>query len=268
MGIHRNIRRKKTNKILPHGSRTRFYKESDDSIAGVNWDIEKSEVLWQMCDTLDRPDSSFIDHTVSLYDLTVSPYESLMLGVFAIFRGPENNICEEIGVPRIIDLEVGYSRDGFHSSRPDRTPFLQSLRKEGTWNRAYLHAVDGQCLIVDGKLYFYFTGFSGNSPKLGKTGRGYPGRSRRVMYAGASTGLATIRRDGFAFMYTVESTGILTTRPLLFSGKYLFVNIACPEGELKVEILDRVFKVIHGFTSDKCVPVIEPHKTPDSCLEM
>ncbi len=257
MSIRRNIKSKKTNERLPIGLRTRFYKESDDFITGANWDIEKSEFLWQVCDNLDRPDPSFPDHIVSLYDLTVSPYESLMLGVFAIFRGPENNICEEIGIPKIIDLELGYSRDGFHFSRPDRTSFLESSRKEGTWNRAYLHATGGLCLVVDDKLYFYFTGFSGSSPRLGKTDVGQPGRSRRVMYAGGSTGLATIRRDGFAFMHTTEYAGILVTRPLSFLGKYLFVNVACPEGELKVEVCDRDFRPIPGFTSAECVPVVE-----------
>ena len=36
----------------------------------------------------------------------------------------------------------------------------------------------------------------------------------------------------------VRNTGTLTTRPLKFSGKYLFANTDCDQGELRVEVLD------------------------------
>jgi hypothetical protein len=55
---------------------------------------------------------------------------------------------------------------------------------------------------------------------------------RRGMYTGGSIGLATLRRDGFASM---DGPGTLTTRPVRFSGKHLFVNLA---GEVRVELLD------------------------------
>ena len=35
-----------------------------------------------------------------------------------------------------------------------------------------------------------------------------------------------------------EEAGTLTTRPVTFKGKNLFVNVDCPDGELKVEVLD------------------------------
>ena len=56
--------------------------------------------------------------------------------------------------------------------------------------------------------------------------------------AGGSTGLATLRRDGFASLDAGDEEGTITTRPVMFTGKHLFVNVDAPRGELRVEILD------------------------------
>jgi hypothetical protein len=49
--------------------------------------------------------------------------------------------------------------------------------------------------------------------------------------------------------------GTLTTRPLTFDGKNLFVNVDCPEGELKVEVLSEDGEVIEPFTLANCKSV-------------
>ena len=237
------------------GLRARWYHERDEFLNPAQWDRGTQEVFWQRVDHLDPGDPARPDHRTALYDLNVTPYESIMLGLFAIFHGPENHICAELGVPKTIDLHLGYSRDGFHFSRPDRTPFLASTRREGDWNRAYLHAVGGGCVVVGDELRFPFTAFSGISPTLGRTDVGGPGRMRRVMYAGAGTGLATLRRDGFASMAAGRDGGTLVTRPLTFSGSRLFVNVRNPKGRLDVEALDGVDAVIDGLSSVDCEPV-------------
>lgn len=75
------------------------------------------------------------------------------------------------------------------------------------------------------------------------------------MYANASTGFAILRRDGFASMDAEDCAGTLTTTPVVFKGKHLFVNVDCPDGTLKVEILDKNGEVIAPFTVDNCVPL-------------
>jgi len=91
------------------------------------------------------------------------------------------------------------------------------------------------------EIYFYFGAWSGLSPKLG----GH-------MYAGGSTGLALLRRDGFASLDAGTSLGSLTTRLVTFKGKYLFVNTNTKDGELRVEILDHTGQVIAPFSSNNC----------------
>ena len=72
------------------------------------------------------------------------------------------------------------------------------------------------------------------------------------MYANASTGIAKLRRDGFASMDAGSDGGTLTTKPVLFSGNRLFVNIDCPEGSLRVEVLDENSQPLEGFSAARC----------------
>ncbi len=73
--------------------------------------------------------------------------------------------------------------------------------------------------------------------------------------ADAATGLAILRRDGFASMDAGRSGGTLTTRPMTFKGSRLFVNVDCPEGALKAEALDTQGRVVEPFSAENCTPL-------------
>jgi hypothetical protein len=75
------------------------------------------------------------------------------------------------------------------------------------------------------------------------------------MYAGGSTGLATLRRDGFASMDAVSEPGSLTTRLLKLDGRYLFVNADARGGELTAEVLAPDGQALPGFATRNCLPV-------------
>jgi hypothetical protein len=49
--------------------------------------------------------------------------------------------------------------------------------------------------------------------------------------------------------------GTLTTRPVTFSGKHLFVNVDAPKGKLQVEVLDAKSGLVAPFSRANCVPV-------------
>ncbi len=70
-----------------------------------------------------------------------------------------------------------------------------------------------------------------------------------------STGLATLRRDGFFSMDAGSSEGTLTTRPVKFTGNHIFVNVKAASGLLKIEALDESDNVIPGFEANNFVPV-------------
>jgi hypothetical protein len=234
--------------------RATYYCESGEFLE-ADWD--RDAVYWQGADRLDEPDPegsyhpAAHAHPVQLYSRPAVAYESIMIGMHQIHRGPDNDICEEFKIPKLTDLELGFSRDGFHWDRPSRTAFIAGTRRDGDWDRAYLHSTTGVFVILDDRLVFPYNGFSG----LGADGS-------RSMYHGASVGLATLRRDGFASMHAGSEPGTLTTRPVTFSGKRLFVNVDAPGGRLRAEVLDADGKPIEPFTMANSIPF-----SGDSTLE-
>ena len=70
-----------------------------------------------------------------------------------------------------------------------------------------------------------------------------------------STGLAILRRNGFASLDALAARGEVTTRPLRFQGRYLFVNLQAPRGQSQAEVLDAQGVTITPFSSSTCVPV-------------
>ncbi len=220
----------------PRG-RSRYYAESPDFLTEGAFN---NSVYWCNADRLDEQDP-VARSAPQLYSLNAVAYESLMLGIFYVHLGPPNEICDKGKYPKITELKLGFSRDGFHWDRPDRRAFIPAARREGAWDRAYVHSTAGVCLIDGDRLLFPYCAFSGLTPD-----------GRRGMYLGASVGLATLRRDGFASLDADGTGGSLTTRPVTFTGKQLFVNAACPNGELKAEILDGVTDQVlrSPFTAD------------------
>ena len=224
--------------------RYRRYWEAVDFADAIKWG-GKSSVAWVKSDSSDpdRPDGG----RPELYNLDCVGYESLMLGLFTIWRG-ETGVREKIN-----EIELGFSRDGFHWDRPDRSTFLGVSQKEGDWNWANVQSAGGCCLVVGDELYFYVSG------RQGRPGTGDPGV--------CTTGLARLRRDGFASMdwktggagiirgRVTSDAGSLTTRPVRFNGKHLFVNGDFGEGQLRVEVLDQAGAVIAPFTAASCSPV-------------
>ena len=238
---------------FPGRGRSRHYYETADFMGGAKW-ADHDRVPWVMADDLDLPDPEVGDRA-QLYSLTAVGYESLMLGLFAIHRGPENPTCAEQGLPKITELSFAYSRDGFHWHRPDRRAHIPASRKD-VWDRAYVQSVGGICTIHGDKLWFYYSGFRGNPEKAGLE----PMWSG--MYDNGATGVAFLRRDGFISMDAGVEPGTLTTRPVTFSGKSLFVNVDAPKGRLRAEVLDKEGNPIEPFTMANSIPF-----SGDSTLE-
>src|SRR5262249_59205795 len=158
----------------------------------------------------------------------------VLLGLFSVWRGQPrdrakpNEVC------------AGFSRDGFHWHRPDRRPFIPVSEKEGDWNWGNVQSAGGCCLVVGDRLYFYVSGRKGVK---GSTASGE-----------CTTGLAVLRRDGFASLDAGRDGGTVTTRTVRFSGKHLFVNLAATEGSLRAEVLDEKGEPIAPFTKENCIP--------------
>lgn len=232
-------------------SRARRYYECDDFMEQAHWQ-QGDDVFWQRCDETDLRECEFGVRYSSLmppqlYHLNCVAYESVMLGLFGIIKGfdeYDNSVCENLGAPKKIDLHVAFSRDGFHFSRDNRLPFIRATGKENDWNRGYLHACGGICLIEGDRLLFPVGGFSGRSPANGGN-----------LYGDASTGFATLRRDGFASLHANWSRQYVVTKPLTFAEgrKCLFVNANAIGGFVAAEVLDEQGNVLPGFSMEECI---------------
>ena len=214
--------------------RTRGYGENADVLAGARWKAVDDPLPWVGADRHD-PQRDDLKTQPQLYNLDCVAYESLLLGLFTIWRGQPKDR------PKPNEVCVGFSRDGFHWHRPDRRAFIPVSETHGDWNWGNVQSAGGCCLVVGDQLYFYVSGRAGvkGSPASGVS----------------TTGLAMLRRDGFASMDAGDKERTLTTRPVTFRGKHLFVNVAAEGGELRVEVLDKDSQVIAGLTRDNCVPV-------------
>jgi hypothetical protein len=226
--------------------RFRRYWEGASFLDATDW-RGMAPVAWVKADTSDfaRPEAQ---SPAELYTLDCAGYESLMLGFFSIWRG-ESNVREKIN-----EVTLGFSRDGFHWHRPDRAAFLPVSETLGSWNYANVQSAGGGCLVVGDRLYFYVSG------RQGVPSSEQPGV--------CTTGLATLRRDGFASMDWLpgemrvhrrlddpSGAGVLITRPLTFSGAHLFVNADLQGGALRVEVLSESGEVIAPFSRNNCVPI-------------
>jgi hypothetical protein len=204
----------------------RYWEAREDVVKDAQWGASSDPPLWCGSDKLDPPRADY-KVTPELYNLDAVAYESIMLGLFTIWRGqfPER--------PKPNEVCVGYSRDGWSWTRPDRRGFCPISETKGDWNYGNVQSAGGGCLVVGDELYFYCSG------------RG----------DGNVTSLAVLRRDGFVSMDAGDKEGTLTTRPVTFKGKYLFVNVDASAGELRAEALDDKGEVLAPFRAANCVPV-------------
>ena len=225
--------------------RYRRYYESRD-FANTRWQAGEP-VAWVAADALDARRAD-LQSQPELYNLDAAAYESVMLGLFTIFRGETRNR------EKPNDICIGFSRDGFHWDRQMRDPFIAVSETPGDWNWANVQSAGGACVIAGDQLYFYVSG------RQGVAGTSLPGR--------CSTGLAILRRDGFASLTDQWPAGLprrtglnktsVITRPLRFRGGHLFVN-ADAAGGIRVEVLDANGRAIKGYGAADCVEVHGNH---------
>jgi hypothetical protein len=216
---------------IPGDPRVRRYHEAKDFLGGARWKSVEEPTLWVGADDLDPPRVD-LKTRCQLYNLDCFPYESLLVGLFDIWRGQPKDR------PKPNEICLGFSRDGFHWSRPDRRPFIPVSERQGDWNWGNVQSAGGGCLIVGRQLWFYVSARAG-----------VPGSAT----SGACvTGLATLRRDGFASLDAGSDPGQVTTRPVRFRGKHLFVNADVRDGSLRAEVLDEGGSAIEPFTLSNC----------------
>lgn len=241
----------------PREGRIKQYWEADNvnDPASAQWPsvttAQAAVPLWVRSDLgLDVPEPA-IGIMPQLYNLDCVAYESVVLGFFSITHGEyagdakgDDGRIVQPGRPKGNQVKIGFSRDGFHWQRPDHTPFMGISDTVESWNWGNVQPVGNGGLVVGDRLYFYVGGRKGKADDRLESS-----------WAGGSTGLAVLRRDGFASMDAGDAEKTLTTRNIRFGGKYMFVNVDAPQGALAVEVLSADGQVVAPFNKANCQAV-------------
>lgn len=192
--------------------------------------------FWFSADDDDPVHPEYPEIRPAIYNHDAIPYESILLGQFVIWQGPENKDCIKLNVQKRNEILLGYSYDGFNWLRPDKTPFIPVNSDKKGWDAGNIQSTMGSPIIVGDSLYFYYSGRYNSRPK-------HP--------SNFATGLAKLRRDGFVAAQS-NNNGIIITKPILIKNDWLFVNTEMnnPESKLQIELLDDSGNIIEGFSKD------------------
>lgn len=139
--------------------------------------------------------------------------------------------------PATLDVQLATSRDGSHWNRsPQRKPFIAVGPRGSWWSKMIWPS--GNVIRVGDELWIYFAGYdvAHNMEQDALKSKGAYGR-------------AVLRLDGFISADANYSGGELVTKPLIFGGSKLQLNVDTGAGGIvRVEILDENGKPIPEFS--------------------
>lgn len=220
--------------------RSRCYLAGEDpellvSLAHRTFDKTSDKFIryWFNADADDPRHPDFPDISPQIYNHEAMPYENMTIGYFSVWQGPENDECSRLNIQKRNEVLLGWTTDGFHWDRRNKKVFLPVGKTADSWNAGNVQSTCGNPLIVGDSLYFYVSGRYNSRPEHASN---------------FSTGLAMLRRDGFASMESARTEGYLITKPFKVNGEYLFIN-ADIKGKLKIELLDECKNEIKGYTA-------------------
>ena len=190
-----------------------------------------SKELWSLWDTM--PDTVLLpdgDDKGRFYSMPTFRYGGLYWGMLTQF-------WEE---PQKIEVELVWSRDGFHWNRAPGRPMLIPVGEDGAWDDGMVFAAD-RVIERNEEWWLYYTGHDGYHDSRDRTG---------------SVGLIKFRKEGFVSV-SADSRGkesFIVTRPLLWPGGELIINADAGGGYVKAAITDVQRQPYEGFGYDDCLP--------------
>ena len=253
--------------INPHGGgdwgfihRCRTVSVSDDFERWTN------PVLTLRPDDMDPPD-------LQIYGLVGFNYEGQYLGLADIYRSGASGPNQ-----RTVETQLACSRDGEVWWRAGGRRTFIPLGPEGSWDRFGVYPNNCAPIRVGNELFIYYDGDSrrhqtGSVPSQRRGEPWFaPGHPEdpplEPGVAISGVGLAHLRVDGFVSLDAGPRPGRLLTRPLIFAGRNLHVNVDSRQGNIKAEILEvepvesedpgwnwKLGNPAPGFDLAACIPV-------------
>ena len=183
---------------------------------------------------------------VDIYGGNISPYseaENAYLGLPLFFyywkKGParvgEHDVAD-YRFPGTVDVQLVTSRDGIHFHRaPGRRPFIRLGPRGSWWSRMIWPA--GSVIRVGDELWIYFSGHDVAH-----------NQEQDLLVSNGAHGRAVLRLDGFISADADYRGGELVSRPLVFAGERLQLNLdTSAGGVVQVELQDAEGRALEGF---------------------
>lgn len=143
----------------------------------------------------------------------------------------------------VMDIELAFSRDGFHWERPFRHPFFLARNTAGQFDSGSLFT-SSTPVFLENEIRFYYGGYSD----------GATGGDDYNMASGI--GLATMPRDRFAGIWPQEKIGQVTLKPIDFRKcETLLLNADANSGAVWCEVLEADGFRVRGFTREDAMPI-------------
>ncbi len=238
----------------PPNTRSVAMTESEDF---VHWS-PKVTLFAQGALLIDRP------RDTKLYQMEAFPYGHVYFGLISTYHGETIQPIppEREGWADKLDVQLTFSRNGrtwrrvgrsgafnpadFEQDRDwlaesEAATFIPWGGAKQDWDWGSIYPLQAP-VVTEDTIRFYYVGATG------RHWASYHGDDAKT----SGIGLATLRRDGFV---SVEGTGTLTTRPLVFLGDAIEVNADANGGSMRVAALDTDGNVIEGFSHDACTPI-------------
>ena len=200
------------------------------------------------------------------YGMRVLPYEGTLLGFLSAYHGetirpiPADQLWKDR-----TNVQLAFSRNGLNWGRVGHSGVIAGGARQDTkrdwkqvaaqatflpygasrktdWDWGQVYPFDSPLIVGDRILIYY----------QGMKGRHWFKYHKDPLESGF--GLATLRLDGFVSV-EAEQAGTLQTRRFIAIGDTLVINAKVDGGEIRVEAIDALGRVIKGFSKDECTPI-------------
>jgi hypothetical protein len=221
------------------------------------------------------------DHIAEIYLMPLMAYEGIYVGFPNLYNPVGTIPPPRMNYTRLNQVELAMSRDLYNWERvADRELFLGVAPWDGVAYDTSQISVCGAPVIVGDEIYIYYNGY--RIPLYTDLYETY-NRNKELFRLDVdpavfqdigALNLATLRLDGFVSL-DAEEVGRVLTKPFMFQGEDLYVNVDAKWGDIRVEIVEAeaditdgpvgpsdgpdILKPLPGYGRNESVPVSGDH---------
>ena len=220
-------------------------------------------------------------HIAEIYLMPLMAYEGIYIGFPNLYNPIGTIPPPRMNHTRINQVELAMSRDLYSWDRvADRELFLGIAPWDGMAYDTSQISICGAPIVRDDEIYIYYNGY--RVPLYTDLYETYDRNKElfrldidpAVFQDIGALNLATLRLDGFVSL-DAEEVGRVLTKPFMFHGEDIYVNVDAKWGDIRVEIVEAeadtpaepagpsdgpdILRALPGYGRNEAVPVSGDH---------